>query len=61
MFITKHYSVHSSIHTAEPSRREPFASTANTSWCGLSVPDAVDAVCTRATRREPFANGTRVG
>ena len=31
---------------------------------GLSVPDepdAVDAVCTRATRREPFANGTRVG
>ena len=24
-------------------------------------PDAVDAVCTRATRRAPFANGTRVG
>ena len=56
--------VHSSIHTATPTRRVPFASTENTSRCGLSVPDepdAVDAVCTRATRRVPFANGTRVG
>ena len=56
--------VHSSIHTAAPTRRVPFASTENTSRCGLSVPDepdAVDAVCTRATRRVPFANGTRVG
>ena len=55
---------HSSIHTAAPTRRVPFASTENTSRCGLSVPDepdAVDAVCTRATRRVPFANGTRVG
>ena len=51
--------VHSSIHTATPT-----PSTENTSRCGLSVPDepdAVDAVCTRATRRVPFANGTRVG
>ena len=41
--------VHSSIHTATPTRRVPFASTENTSRCGLSVPDepdAVDAVCT---------------
>ena len=56
--------VHSSIHTAAPTRRVPFASTENTSRCGLSVPDepdAVDAVCTRATRRVLFANGTRVG
>ena len=56
--------VHSSIHTAAPTRRIPFASTENTSRYGLSVPDepdAVDAVCTRATRRVPFANGTRVG
>ena len=56
--------VHSSIHTAAPTRRVPFASTENISRCGLSVPDepdAVDAVCTRATRRVPFANGTRVG
>ena len=56
--------VHSSIHTAAPTRRVPFASTENTSRCGLSVPDepdAVDAVFTRATRRVPFANGTRVG
>ena len=56
--------VHSSIHTATPTRRVPFASTENTSRCGLSVPDepdAVDAVCTRTTRRVPFANGTRVG
>ena len=45
--------VHSSIHTATPTRRVPFASTENTSRCGLSVPDAVDAVCTRATRRVP--------
>ena len=36
--------VHTSIHTSEPNRREPFASTANTSWCGLSVPDEPDAV-----------------
>ena len=56
--------VHSSIHTAAPTRRVSFASTENTSRCGLSVPDepdAVVAVCTRATRRVPFANGTRVG
>ena len=56
--------VHSSIHTTAPTRRVPFVSTENTSRCGLSVPDepdAVDAVCTRATRRVPFANGTRVG
>ena len=56
--------VHSSIHTAASTRREPFTSTENTSRCGLSVPDepdAVDAVCTRATRRVPFANGMRVG
>ena len=56
--------VHSSIHTAAPTRRVPFASTENTSRCGMSIPDepdAVDAVCTRATRRVPFANGTRVG
>ena len=49
--------VHSSIHTAAPSRRVPFASTENTSRCGPSVPDepdAVDAVCTRVTRRVPF-------
>ncbi len=55
--------VHSSIHTAAPTRRVPLASTENTSRCRLSVPDepdAVDAVCTRATRRVPFANGTRV-
>ena len=54
----------SSIHTAAPTRRVPFASTENTSRCGLSLPDepdAVDAVCTRATRRVPFANVTRVG
>ena len=56
--------VHSSTHTAAPTRRVPFASTENTSRYGLSVPDepdAVDAVCTRATRRVPFANGRRVG
>ena len=29
--------VHSSIHTATPTRRVPFASTENTSRCGLSV------------------------
>ena len=55
---------HSSIHTAAPSRRVLFAPIANTSWCGLSVPDepdAVDAVCTRATRRVSFANGSHVG
>ena len=56
--------VHSSIHTSAPTRRVPFASTENTSRCGLSVPDerdAVDAVCTRETRRVPLANGTCVG
>ena len=41
--------VHSSIHTATPTRRVPFGSTENTSRCGLSVPDEPDAVCTRAT------------
>ena len=30
-------SVHSSIHTATPTRRVPFASTENTSRCGLSI------------------------
>ena len=30
--------VHSSIHTAAPTRRVPFESTENTSRCGLSVP-----------------------
>ena len=46
--------VHSSIHTAAPTRRIPLASTENTSRGILSVPDepdAVDAVCTRAARR----------
>ena len=55
--------VHSSIRTAAPTRCVPFASTENTSRCGLSVPDepdVVDAVCTRKTRWVPFANGTRV-
>ena len=50
--------VHSSIHTATPTRRVPFASTENTSRCGLSVPDepdAVDAVCTR----QPDAHRSR--
>ena len=31
--------IHSSIHTAAPTRRVSFASTANTSRCGLGVPD----------------------
>ena len=51
--------VHSRVHTAAPSRRVPFLSTANTSRCGLSVPDehdAVDAVWTRTTGRILFAN-----
>ena len=30
---------HSFIHTTAPSRRVPFTFTANTSRCGLSVPD----------------------
>ena len=53
--------VHSSIHTTTPTRRVPFASTENTSRCGLSVPDEPDAVDAVCTRRVPFANGTRVG
>ena len=51
--------VHSRVHTATPTRRVPFASTENTTRCGLSVPDEPDAVCTWATRRVAFANGTR--
>ena len=53
--------IHSSIHTAAPTRRVPFASTENTTRCGLSVPgepDAVDAVYTgnpMRTVRERYA------
>ena len=45
--------VHSSINTATPTRRVPFASTENTSRCGLSVPDEPDAVDAGVYRGNP--------
>ena len=53
--------VYSHVHTGGRTQRVPFASTANTSRCGLSVPDEPDAVCTWATGRVPVSNGTRIG
>ena len=51
--------VHSSIHTATPTRRVPFASTENTSRCGLSVPDE-PAQWTQCVHGQPDAYRSRM-
>ena len=59
--VKQRLDVHSLVHSTAPIRHVQFASTANTSRCGLSVPDTVDAVCIWATGHVQFANGMRVG